>query len=146
LTLNINSAGAKPIYINGTVSSSSNYTLPNGTYFVFYDGTNYYFRTDGKIQGLNGTLVCTNSTTGLLKNDGTVDTTQYGTYSKPSGGIPASDLASGVIPDVSGKEDSSNKVTSFQSTPDDTHYPSEKLVKDYIDGICGDIQTILTSI
>lgn len=49
LTLNINSAGAKPIYINGTVSSSSNYTLPNGTYFVFYDGTNYYFRTDGKL-------------------------------------------------------------------------------------------------
>ena len=49
LTLNINSAGAKPIYINGTASSSSNYTLPNGTYFVFYDGTNYYFRTDGKL-------------------------------------------------------------------------------------------------
>lgn len=48
LTLNINSAGAKPIYINGTASSSNNYTLPNGTYFVFYDGTNYYFRTDGK--------------------------------------------------------------------------------------------------
>lgn len=49
LTLNINSAGAKPIYINGLASSSSNYTLPNGTYFVFYDGTNYYFRTDGKL-------------------------------------------------------------------------------------------------
>lgn len=49
LTLNINSAGAKPVYINGTASSSSNYTLPNGTYFVFYDGTNYYFRTDGKL-------------------------------------------------------------------------------------------------
>lgn len=77
LTLNINSAGGKPIYINGTISSSSNYTLPNGTYFVFYDGTNYYFRTDGKIQGLGGTLVCTNSTTGLLKNDGTVDTNTY---------------------------------------------------------------------
>ena len=39
-------------------------------------------------------------TAGLIKNDGTVDTTQYGTYSKPSGGIPASDLASGVIPTV----------------------------------------------
>lgn len=110
LTLNINSAGAKPIYINGTVSSSSNYTLSNGTYFVFYDGTNYYFRTDGKIQGPDGIL-----------------------YNKPSTGIPASDLASGVIPDVSGKEDTSNKVTSFQSTPDDTHYPSEKLVKDSLD-------------
>lgn len=49
LTLNINSSGAKPIYINGTASSSSNYKLRNGTYFVFYDGTNYYFRTDGKL-------------------------------------------------------------------------------------------------
>lgn len=35
-------------------------------------------------------------TAGLLKNDGTVDTTSYGTYSKPSGGIPSSDLASAV--------------------------------------------------
>lgn len=51
LTLNINSKGAKPIYINGTVSSSSNKTLPAGSYFVFYDGTNYYFRTDGKLTG-----------------------------------------------------------------------------------------------
>jgi hypothetical protein len=51
LTLNINSKGAKPIYINGTASSTSNYTLPAGTYLVYYDGTNYYFRTDGKITG-----------------------------------------------------------------------------------------------
>lgn len=49
LTLNINSKGAKPIYINGSPSSSSNYTLPAGTYFVFYNGTNYYFRTDEKL-------------------------------------------------------------------------------------------------
>lgn len=51
LTLNINSAGAKPIYINGSASSSSNYTLPAGSYLVYYSGTNYYFRTDGGIQG-----------------------------------------------------------------------------------------------
>lgn len=35
--------------------------------------------------------------------------------------------------DISGKEDKSNKVTAWQSTPDDTHYPSEKLVIDTID-------------
>lgn len=51
ITLNINSAGAKPIYINGSASSASNYTLPAGLYLVHYDGTNYYFRTDGKITG-----------------------------------------------------------------------------------------------
>ena len=30
------------------------------------------------------------------------------------------------------KEDKSNKLTTFQETPDDMHYPSEKLVKDSI--------------
>ena len=51
LTLNINGKGAKPIYINGTASSSSNHTMPAGSYLVYYDGTNYYIRTDGKITG-----------------------------------------------------------------------------------------------
>lgn len=51
LTLSINGKSAKPIYINGTVSSDSNYTLPAGSYLVYYNGSNYYFRTDGKITG-----------------------------------------------------------------------------------------------
>lgn len=55
LTLSINGKTAKPIYINGTTSSSSNKTLPAGTYVVYYDGTNYYFRTDGKLPGNNDT-------------------------------------------------------------------------------------------
>ena len=49
LTLNVNGKGAKPIFINGSASSASNYTLPAGSYLVYYNGTNYYFRTDGKI-------------------------------------------------------------------------------------------------
>lgn len=49
LTLNVNGKGAKPIYINGVASSASNYTLPAGSYLTYYDGTNYYFRTDGKL-------------------------------------------------------------------------------------------------
>ncbi|MBQ9363974.1 MAG: hypothetical protein IJT97_11265 [Bacteroidaceae bacterium] len=52
LTLNINSKGAKPLWINGTVSSATNYTLPAGSYIVYYDGTNYHVRTDGRIPGL----------------------------------------------------------------------------------------------
>ena len=51
ITLNINNTGAKPIYINGLPSSGSNYKLPAGTYFVFYDGTAYQFRTDGYLYG-----------------------------------------------------------------------------------------------
>lgn len=63
LTLNISSKGAKPIYINGTASSDSNYTLPLGLYIVYYDGTNYHFRTDGKIPGtiLNADKLTTNA-------------------------------------------------------------------------------------
>lgn len=49
ITLNVNGKGAKAIYINGSASSSSNYTLSAGSYLVYYDGTNYYFRTDGKL-------------------------------------------------------------------------------------------------
>ena len=69
-------------------------------------------------------------------------------YTKPQTGIPSTDLAEAVQTslgkadtalqqhqDISGKEDKSNKVTSWQSTPDNTHYPSEKLVKDSIDGV-----------
>lgn len=59
ITLNVNSKGAKPVYINGEASSSSNYTFPAGTYLVYYDGTNYYVRTDGKLasdDNFEGTL------------------------------------------------------------------------------------------
>ena len=51
ITLNVNGKGAKAIYINGAASSASNYTLPAGTYLVYYASNIYYFRTDGKITG-----------------------------------------------------------------------------------------------
>lgn len=38
-----------------------------------------------------------------------------------------------TVPSVSGKEDTSNKVTSWSATTTNTHYPSEKLVKDSLD-------------
>ena len=53
ITLNINSTGAKPIFINGYTSSSTNYYLPAGLYEAYYDGTNYYIRTDGGIDATN---------------------------------------------------------------------------------------------
>ena len=45
ITLNVNSKGAKDIWINGAVSSSSNKTLPAGTYMCFYDGSKYMIDT-----------------------------------------------------------------------------------------------------
>ena len=68
----------KAIYINGTVSSSTNYTLPEGSYLVYYDGTYYYFRTDGKITGVG--LVNTSNNEIYTSNTGTV--TGTGTSNK----------------------------------------------------------------
>ena len=45
ITLNINGTGAKPIYIDGSPSSSSNYTLPAGSYFAYYGGGAYWLNT-----------------------------------------------------------------------------------------------------
>lgn len=70
LTLNVNGKGAKPIYIDGKVSSSTNYTLPAGSYLTYYDGTNYYFRTDGKITGdITGSASKLNSTINITVED-----------------------------------------------------------------------------
>lgn len=77
LTLNINGKGAKPIYINGSASSTSNYTLPAGSYLVYYNGTNYYFRTDGKLTAsitgdaatVNGKTVAVNVPSGAVFTD-----------------------------------------------------------------------------
>lgn len=55
-----------------------------------------------------------------------------GTYNKPSNGIPASDLETGVIPDVSGKENTSNKVTSLSAQSTNEQYPSAKATYDAI--------------
>lgn len=68
-------------------------------------------------------------------------------YEKPSSGIPKTDLASGVQTslnkadsalqshqDISGKENTSNKVSAWSSTTTDSNYPSEKLVKSSLDG------------
>lgn len=78
-------------------------------------------------------------------------TKNTGTYSKPSGGIPKTDLASAVQTslskadtalqahqDISGKEDKSNKVTSISESSTDTQYPSAKVVYNNIYSITSD--------
>lgn len=93
---------SKPLYINGEPSSSTNYTLPAGKYLVYYDGTAYQFRTDGKqpidIAGdsktVNGHTVAsdvpsnavfTDHTYGLVSdmNNGLVPQTFNGSYAQP---------------------------------------------------------------
>lgn len=88
ITLNVNSKGAKPIYINGAASSASNYTMPAGTYLVYYDGTNYYVRTDGKITGsITGDAATVNGLTvqtAVPANAKFTDTTYTFTASNPT--------------------------------------------------------------
>ena len=48
-----------------------------------------------------------------------------------SGGVKT--YVDGAIPDVSGKENASNKVTSLSSQSTDTQYPSAKCVYDELD-------------
>lgn len=86
LTLNINGKGAKTIYINGVASSSSNYTLPAGSYICYYDGTYYHIYTNGDFKAnLHGnadtsskwaaekTITFTGDVTGSVSFDGSND-------------------------------------------------------------------------
>lgn len=83
ITLNVNSTGAKDIYINGAVSSATNYTLPAGSYLVYYSNSKYYFRTDGKITGditgnaatVGGYTVAANVPSGAVFTDSKVTIT-----------------------------------------------------------------------
>ena len=90
LTLNVNGKGAKPIYINGSASSASNYTLPAGTYLVYYNGTNYYFRTDGKITGDitgNAATVGGHTVAKDVPSDAKFTDTTYSAVSKTANGL-----------------------------------------------------------
>ena len=50
LTLNINTQGAKDIWINGAVSSATNYTIPAGIWWCHYTGSVYHIWTDGSAE------------------------------------------------------------------------------------------------
>lgn len=76
-------------------------------------------------------LIKKSSTTGLLKNDGSVMTGGTGSSNYAIG----NHTHSGYV--------SATKVTSWQSTPSDSNVPSEKLVKDYVDGLIGSAITYI---
>ena len=112
LTLNINSTGAKPIYINGSASSTSNYTLPAGSYLVYYDGTNYYFRTDGHLQSTNGILTANTGTVTsitLTQGDG-ISIGSSGTAITTSGTRTIALATSGATAGTYGAESTGNAI------------------------------------
>ena len=98
---------------------------------------------DNKVDKINGKGLSTNDFSNSYKNiiDGLSDVASSGSYTdltnKPDIPDSTSDLTndSGFITSsaITGKEDSSNKVSSWSSTTTNVHYPSEKLVKDSLD-------------
>ena len=111
LTLNINSTGAKPLYINGAVSSSSNYTIPRDVYMVYYDGTNYYLRTDGIMPGKieraiadgNGNEILTNYASSLALSGNTLTLKSKNDDALSTVTIAASDTKVNVTLDTTSK-------------------------------------------
>ena len=89
--------------------SSNNVEYPITTRYDTTTGSSYYAEygrysenvtlnpSTNKITAA-GFKVTNGTSSQFLKADGSVDSTSYGTYSKPSGGIPATDLAAGVLP------------------------------------------------
>ena len=114
---------------------------------------NYYLKEISENIGTGGDgssvdlskYVKKSDTTGLLKNDGTVDTTTYlSEHQSLSGYVEKSDTTGllkndGTVDtstyltqhqDITGKEDTTNKVTSLSASSTDTQYPSAKAVYD----------------
>lgn len=52
LFLTVGDTARGMIFINDVMSSDTNYTLPAGSYIIYYNNYNYYFRTDGKIPNI----------------------------------------------------------------------------------------------
>ena len=63
IKMNVNSKGAKTVWLNDAVSSATNYNLIRGSYICYYDGTYYYLRTDGKIPHFTGDACVEQSST-----------------------------------------------------------------------------------
>ena len=68
-----------------------------------------------------------------ISGDFTSDTVSYPTVQAVKSFINNQGYLT-IHQDITGKEDSSNKVSSWSGTTSDTRYPSEKLVKDSLDG------------
>ena len=113
------------LYLNGT-SKGSQTTTSNGTaswnsISMTSEGLQVFNVENTKIEVYVDNKISKSSTTGLVKNDGTIMTSGTGASNYSAG----NHTHSGYL--------SATKVTSWQSTPSDSNVPSEKLVKDTLD-------------
>ena len=102
-------------------------------------------RSTHRISGSGATTVKTDTSGNIIISSTDTNTTNVSANTTGLGNAVTEITASGsaisvtkgatflTSQDISGKEDKSNKVTSWSSTTTDTNYPSEKLVKDALD-------------
>jgi len=119
------------------LTATSPVTLPNqfnGMLVFVEEDNNFYSRKGGvwAIETPNLTDYVKNTTTPVV-----------------SGNLPEFDTITGKLIKDSGKkvgdfQNAANKVTSWSTTPLDTNYPSEKLVKDSLDSIGGTVTNLMT--
>lgn len=108
-------------------------------YLCTYDNDEYIFELLGSTEPNLTNYIQKSSTSGLIKNDGTIDTNTYLTQHQTLPTI-INDLTTGGTTSVlsaeqgktlnTNKEEVSHKVSSWSATPSDDNYPSEKLVYD----------------
>ena len=115
------------------------------------EGTLYFVpKTTSQTQDIYDEYMWVNNSWELLgEKQITVDLSNYYTKQEVNALIPTNVSAFsndvGYLTqhqDISGKEDTSNKVTSISSNSTDTQYPSAKCVYDLV----GDVETILTTL
>ncbi len=115
LTLNISGKGAKPIYIDGAPSGADNFTLPAGPYIVYYDGSKYYFNTNGELQGSTFHGNAITATTADVSNK--LGTKTIGGLNRPiylENGVPkACDNTLDALNDYVKKDAATTPITSY---------------------------------
>ena len=114
------------ITTSGAIGSTSGLPIITTTSGVLTTGS--FGTSSGTFAEGNHThsgYISTSSTTGLIKNDGSIMTSGTGSTNYAAG----NHTHSGYL--------SATKVTSWSSTVSDSNVPSEKLVKDYIDNQIG---------
>lgn len=125
ITLNINDTGAKPIYIDGEPSSSTNYTLPAGIYIAYYDGVSYY---------INPTAMDSIPFTETISE-------------KFDGTIPTNSAYDSYYPSIKClRNNYGSRKTTISSTSDNTSVVTPKAVYDYVGSYAEPKITKLTNV
>ncbi len=118
--------------INGKSAVGHTHTKEEITDFAHNHDERYYTETeiDSKESALNDTI---SAHTGDTDNPHGVTKSQVGLGNVDNTKDADKPISTAMQAALNTKQDTANLVKTFQSTPDDTHYPSEKLVKAQLD-------------